>query len=68
MNATKVMKSRRTIAATFRADKALAVAAGDYAELRRLMELTDDVMSGRHDVSEEIEAMSDDEILAALEA
>jgi len=63
-----VMQVRKQLAATFSTDKALCVATGDMAQLRRLMELTDDILSGRHDVPADIEAMSDEELLAALNA
>lgn len=66
MNAEQTMNQRRKLAASFYADKAAAMVAGDYVELRKLMELTDDIMSGRMDA--EPSGLTDDELLAELMA
>lgn len=63
-----IMQKRRALAATFLPAKAEAVARGDYAHLRTLMELTDDILSGHHDVPAEIAAMTDDELLTELQS
>ena len=62
------MDTRKALAASFLADKAAAMVKGDYVELRKLMEPTDDILSGHHDLPAEYEAFSDDQLLAELSA
>lgn len=61
-----VMNTRKALAATFVNDKAACVANGNISGLTDLMILTDRILSGEMDVSDEINALSDDELLQEL--